>query len=466
MYQAAIFDPDLVRRYDRPGPRYTSYPSAPLFNTNFGEPQYLEQARRSNQELIPHPLSLYVHVPYCASPCFYCGCNRVITRDPAKGRVYLERLLSEIELVAPLFDRDRPVMQLHFGGGTPNFLAPEQLAAVVERLGERFSFGEASRRDFSIELDPRHVHPGDIAAYARAGFNRASIGVQDFDPDVQRAVNRIQSVEETAAVIDDCRQAAFRSVNVDLIYGLPRQTCAGFERTLDTVVELRPDRLAVYGYAHLPALFKAQRPLNAEDLPDAETRLRLLGLAVDRLTAAGYCYIGMDHFALPGDDLAIAQSRGGLHRNFMGYTTHAECDLVGLGVSAISRIGDSYSQNRRDLPAWEGAVDTGRLPVWRGLTLSFDDVVRADVIMQLMCSGEIDLAAVERRFGIEFLAYFAATLPGLRRLADDGLLLLEGSRIVTTARGRFLLRVIAMAFDRYLESSPARDSAPRHSRVI
>ncbi len=466
MHQAAIFDPELVRRYDRPGPRYTSYPSAPLFSPDFGEPEFIEQARRSNQELIPRPLSLYVHVPYCASPCFYCACNRVITRDPAKGRRYLERLLCEIERVAPLFDRDRPVVQLHFGGGTPNFLAPEQLAAIVEKLGEVFSFGAPSRRDFSIELDPRHVHPGDVAAYARTGFNRASIGVQDFDPDVQRAVNRIQSVEETAAVIDDCRRAGFRSVNVDLIYGLPRQTCAGFERTLDTVAELRPDRLAVYGYAHLPALFKAQRPIKAEELPDAETRLRLLGLAVERLTAAGYCYIGMDHFALPGDDLALAQSRGGLHRNFMGYTTHAECDLVGLGVSAISRIGDSYSQNRRDLPAWESAVDTGRLPVWRGLTLDFDDVVRGDVIMQLMCSGEIDFEAVERRFGIGFEAYFAETLPNLRRLADDGLLVLEGSRMVTTARGRFLLRVIAMAFDRYLAAAPAKDSAPRHSRVI
>ncbi len=466
MYQAAIFDPELVRRYDRPGPRYTSYPSAPLFDTGFGEPEFVEQARRSNQELIPRPLSLYVHVPYCHSPCFYCGCNRIITRDPAKGRRYLERLLSEVELVAPLFDRDRPVVQLHFGGGTPNFLAPEQLAGIVEKLGERFSFGEVSERDFSIELDPRHVDRGDVAAYARAGFNRASIGVQDFDADVQRAVNRVQSVEETAAVIDDCRQAGFRSVNVDLIYGLPRQTRAGFERTLDTVVELRPDRLAVYGYAHLPGLFKPQRQIRSGDLPDADTRLRLLGAAVERLTAAGYCYIGMDHFALPGDDLALALSRGDLHRNFMGYTTHAECDLVGLGVSAISRIGDSYSQSRRHLPAWENAVDSGRLPVWRGLALSFDDALRAEIIMQLMCRGDIDIGRVERRFGIAFDDYFAAILPNLRRLADDGLLALEASRIATTPRGRFLLRTIAMAFDRYIDSSPGLDTTPRHSRVI
>lgn len=466
MYQAAIFDPELVRRYDRPGPRYTSYPTAPLFDTDFGEPEFLEQARRSNQELIPRPLSLYVHVPYCHSPCFYCGCNRVITRDPAKGRRYLERLLTEIELVAPLFDRDRPVVQLHFGGGTPNFLGPEQLGSIVEKLGARFSFGDVAERDFSIELDPRHVNPGDIAAYAQAGFNRASIGVQDFDPDVQRAVNRVQSVEETAGVIDDCRRAGFRSVNVDLIYGLPHQTCAGFERTLDTVVELRPDRLAVYGYAHLPGLFKAQGQIRSEDLPDAETRLRLLGTAVERLTAAGYCYIGMDHFALPEDDLALALARGGLHRNFMGYTTHAECDLVGLGVSAISRIGDSYCQSPRDLPAWENAVDAGRLPVWRGLALTFDDALRADVIAQLMCRGEIDLEAIERRFGIEFEAYFADELPRLRKLAGDGLLAMHRSRIAATPRGRFLLRIIAMCFDRYLEPAPAPAGAQRYSQAI
>ena len=451
MYQAAIFDPELVRRYDRPGPRYTSYPTAPLFDTDFGELDFLEQARRSNQELIPRPLSLYVHVPYCHSPCFYCGCNRLITRDPAKGRSYVERLLSEIELVAPLFDRDRPVMQLHFGGGTPNFLAPEQLAAIVNKLGEHFSFAETRDRDFSIELDPRHVEPGDVAAYASAGFNRASIGVQDFNRDVQRAVNRIQGVEETATVIDDCRNAGFRSVNVDLIYGLPRQTCQGFELTLDTVIAMKPDRLAVYGYAHLPHAFKAQRQIRAEDLPDAETRLRLLRLAVDRLQDAGYCYIGMDHFALPGDDLAVAESRGGLHRNFMGYTTHAECDLVGLGLSAVSRIGDSYSQNWRDLRTWEAAIEAGRLPVWRGLALTRDDALRAEVISQLMCRGEIDIEAVERRFDIGFDAYFADVLPELEALAGDGLLTIHSSRLAVTPRGRFLLRIVAMCFDRYLQ---------------
>ena len=465
MYLAPIFDPALVRRYDRPGPRYTSYPAAPLFDTAFGDPEYREQARRSNQELIPRPLSLYVHVPYCHSPCFYCGCNRLITRDPAKGSRYVEYLIGEIELVAPLFDRDRTVLQLHIGGGTPNFLAPEQLATVVERLAARFTFGEACDRDFSIELDPRHIEPGDVAAYAEAGFNRASIGVQDFDRNVQRAVNRIQSVEETAAVIDECRQSAFRSVNVDLIYGLPRQTVAGFELTLDTVIGMRPDRLAVYGYAHLPHVFKAQRQVREEDLPDAETRLRLLQLAVDRLTDAGYQYIGMDHFALPGDELAAALARGSLHRNFMGYTTHAECDLVGFGLSAISRIGESYSQNWRDLRTWEAAVEAGRLPVWRGLELTNDDVLRANAIAQLMCRGEIDVDALERRFGMEFATCFADVLPRLRALAREGLLTMTRSRITATPRGRFLLRIIAMCFDRYLDQPPA-GVVPRYSRAI
>ncbi len=465
MDRPAIFDPELVRRYDRPGPRYTSYPTAALFHAGFGGPELREQARRSNQELIPRPLSLYVHVPYCHSPCFYCACNRVITRDPDKGRRYVGRLLREIDLVAPLFDRDRRVLQLHFGGGTPNFLRPDQLATIVAALRARFSFSDGAERDFSIELDPRHVRPGDLVAYARMGLNRASIGVQDFDAEVQRAVNRVQEVGATAAVIAECRQAAFRSINLDLIYGLPRQTCSSFERTLDIVVELRPDRVAVYGYAHMPDRFKAQRQIRAEDLPDAETRLRLLAAAVRRLTDAGYRYIGLDHFALPGDDLAIALDRGGLHRNFMGYTTHAECDLIGLGASAISHVGDAYSQNLRDLRAWGAAIDAGVLPAGRGLALSLDDIVRADVISQLMCRGEVDITDLERRFDIDFTACFSDTLPELRRLAGDGLLALDRVRIAATPRGRFLLRSIAMTFDRYVGQASA-DARPRYSRAI
>ena len=462
---ALAFDADLLRRYDRPGPRYTSYPTAPQFRADFGEADLRAAAAASNGDPIPRRLSLYVHVPFCASPCFYCGCNRIITRDKARGEAYLARLFREIALAAQLFDRDREVIQLHFGGGTPNFLDPAQLREVVDTLRSQFRFSDAADRDISIELDPRFVNADHIAALAAAGFNRASFGVQDFDPEVQVAVNRIQSVEETRAVVDACRANGFRSVNIDLIYGLPRQTVAGFANTLDIVARMRPDRIAVYGYAHLPELFKPQRQINAAELPDAETRLQLLQLAIESLTAAGYVYIGMDHFALPDDELALAQERGGLHRNFMGYTTHADSDLVGLGVSAISHIGDSFSQNPRDLPSWQAALDEGRLPVFRGMRMDEDDQLRADLIQSLMCQGEVPTAALERRYDIDFADYFAAALAKLQPLVDDGLARIEPDRIVATSRGRLLLRNIAMCFDRYLDQ-PAAVAAPRFSRAI
>ncbi len=460
-----MFDADLLRRYDTPGPRYTSYPTAPQFNPAFGAQQLREHASASNQAERARPLSLYVHVPFCTSPCFYCGCNRVITRDKARGEFYLDYLYREIARMAPLFDSGRPVTQLHFGGGTPNFLTPTQLADCVAELRSQFSFSSPERMDFSIELDPRYVTPDDVAELARIGFNRASLGVQDFDPVVQKAVNRVQSIEETLAVLDACRAYGMRSVNIDLIYGLPKQTREGFERTLDVVLEARPDRIAVYSYAHLPQLFKPQQRIALEDLPDPEAKLGLLECAIERLVSAGYVYIGMDHFALPDDDLARAQARGDLHRNFMGYTTHAESDLIGFGVSAISHIGDSFSQNPRDLASWERAIDDGRLPVWRGMPLDHDDVVRADVIQELMCHGRLDFARLGRRHGIDFGDYFADALPRLKRLEDDGLLEFTKAGIRATPRGRLLLRVIAMCFDRYLQA-PTPQDAPRFSRTI
>jgi oxygen-independent coproporphyrinogen III oxidase len=459
-----LFDADLLRRYDRPGPRYTSYPTAPQFNPAFGEPQLREAVAASNGDPIPRRLSLYVHVPFCTSPCFYCGCNRIITRDKGRAEGYLARLYREIDLVAALFDRDREVIQLHFGGGTPNFLSPAQLREVVETLRSQFHFADREDADISIELDPRFVSPEDVAELGAIGFNRASLGVQDFDPVVQAAVNRIQSVEETNAVVEACRKAGMRSVNIDLIYGLPKQTLEGFGRTLEQVVAIRPDRLAVYGYAHLPELFRPQRRIEAADLPSAGTRIALLQLAIERLTAAGYAYIGMDHFALPDDELARAQQRGGLHRNFMGYTTHADSDLVGLGVSAISHIGDTFSQNPRDLPTWEAGLDDGRLPVMRGMRLDEDDQLRADLIQSLMCQGEIPVAALERRYGIDFGNYFADALQRLQPLVDDRLVVLGPGTIRATSRGRLLLRNIAMCFDRYL-AVPA-DAPSRFSRAV
>ncbi len=466
MHASPFIDREVLSRHDRPGPRYTSYPTAPQFSNAFGEEDLRRHIQQSNSEPIPRPLSLYVHVPYCFMPCFYCGCNRIITRDVRKGEHYLEHLLLEIGQVSRLFDRDRDVLQVHLGGGTPNFLRPAQLGRLFDSLARYFHFSSRPDRDFSIELDPRSVKRGDIRQLAAIGLNRASLGVQDFDPEVQRAVNRLQSVEQTLTVIDDCRASGFRSINVDLIYGLPRQTIKGFTRTLGTLIDVRPDRLAVYGYAHLPQLFKAQRPIDAEALPNAETRLSLLRLAIEKLTEACYRYIGLDHFALPEDDLALAQAGGTLHRNFMGYTTHAECDLVGLGVSAISHVGDSYSQNPRDLAAWEIAVESGRLPVWRGLRMDDDDVLRAEVIQQLMCTGEIGIAAAGHRFGIDFRDYFAGTWRDLERLAAEGVISIDERRIAATSRGRYLLRIIAMCFDRYVQPECKSSHPATFSKAI
>ncbi len=455
------FDPDLLRRHDRPGPRYTSYPTAPHFHDGYGTEEFKSAIARSNHAA--RPLSLYVHVPYCTSPCFYCGCNRVISRDRSKGVAYVERVLREADLVAPLFSPGRQVVQLHLGGGTPNFLPPGLLSDLIDGLRQRFRFSDSASRDFSIELDPRSVVPADMATLAELGFNRASLGVQDFDPDVQQAINRIQGVDDTLAVIRACRQYGMRSVNVDLIYGLPRQTLEGFGRTLDTVMAERPDRLAIYGYAHLPQMFKAQRQIVDAELPTPEQKLGLLGLAVRKLSAAGYQYIGMDHFALPDEDLSRAQCAGELHRNFMGYTTHAQTDLLGLGVSAISRIDNSYSQNPRELQDWETKIDAGRLPLWRGLELSPDDELRAEVIQQLMCHGEVDAKQVALRYGIDFGRYFNDELEAMQRLVADGLVAYESGVIRATRQGRPLLRLIAMCFDRYLQS-PAQPA--RYSRAI
>ena len=462
---SALFDPQLLRRYDVPGPRYTSYPTAPQSSAGFGEAQLREVAAASNGDPIPRPISLYLHIPFCTSPCFYCGCNRIITRDKTRGEAYLTRLYREIALASSMFDRDREVEQVHFGGGTPNFLDPEQITEVVDVLRRHFSFARGSKMDCSIELDPRFITPAEVGQLGQAGFNRASLGVQDFDPVVQEAVNRIQGVEQTLGIIQACREHGFRSVNVDLIYGLPKQTLEGFARTLDITLEARPDRLAIYGYAHLPNLFKPQHRIHAEDLPSPEAKLDLLRLAIDKLGQAGYEYIGMDHFALPGDELARAQREGGLHRNFMGYTTHAESDLVGLGVSAISHIGASFSQNPRDLPSWEMAIDAGRLPVWRGMYMDEDDVIRADLIQALMCHGALDFRAFEQHHMIDFGAYFSESLARLKPLQDDGLVELDEGGLRATSRGRLLLRIIAMCFDRYL--TPAADTAqPRYSRTV
>ena len=444
------FDAELLRRHDRPGPRYTSYPTAPNFHSGFAAHEYARVATDSNVGAFSRQLSLYVHIPFCRTPCFQGGCNGEIAHALTPGETYLARLQQEIARVASLFDPDREVIQAHLGGGTPNFLAPALLGRLLATMRRHFRFSERPERDISIELDPRQATPQDIAALAQMGFNRASLGVQDLDPQVQMAINRIQGADDTLAIIRACRQHGLRSVKVDLMLGLPRQTRQGFGHTLDIVLAARPERLAIHGYVHQPQPFNAQWQIHVQDLPGAELKLALLGLAVEKLSAAGYVYLGMDQFALPDDDLALAQRQGGLHRNVMGYTAHAETDLIGLGVGAISHIGDSFSQNHHEFAQWEAAIDAGELPVWRGLMLEADDVLRADVIQRLMCRGEVDYEAVERAHGIVFLDYFKRDIDALAPLVREGLAQVLPDRIRVTSRGRGLLRSMAMCFDRYL----------------
>lgn len=455
---SARFDSALVAKYDVNAPRYTSYPTAPHFRSDFSEADLRREIQSSNEEPIPRDISAYIHIPFCASPCFYCGCARIITHDHAKAGSYLARLYREIETASALFDRDRCLAQLHFGGGTPNFLDADQLVELIETLGRHFSLSRRADREFGVELDPRFCDGNYVRRIAAAGINRISIGVQDFDPHVQRAINRIQSVEQTLDVMDGARDAGIRSINLDLIYGLPQQTKASFANTLDQVVALRPERVAIYGYAHLPERFPAQRQIAKQELPDAGSRLALLQCAVELLTAAGYRYIGVDHFALPDDDLTRAGDAGTLQRNFQGYSTHAACDLIGLGMSAISHVGGTFSQNAKDLTGYYAAIDNGHLPTARGLRLDDDDCLRADLIQSLMCTGSLDVPAFEARHLVNFERYFHESLERLKPLAADGLVTRSKDRITVSARGQFLLRNIAMCFDAYVGASDIRYS--------
>ncbi len=464
--QAIEFDPELIGRYEGPAPRYTSYPTAPQFHKGFGAVELARAIAASNVAVPVRPLSLYVHIPFCWSPCFYCGCNRIITHDKGRSDTYLAALECELARLAPLFAPGRPVRQLHLGGGTPNFLTVGQLEALWASLARHFHFpDDAEGIEAGVEIDPRFADAPYLEQLGRIGFNRVSIGVQDFNPEVQQAVNRIQSVAETEAVVVGARAGGFRSVSIDLIYGLPRQTLDGFAKTLDEVIRIAPDRVAVYGYAHMPRLFKAQRQILVEDMPDPALRLKLLGLAIERLGAAGYLYVGMDHFARPGDELLRAQDAGTLQRNFQGYSTRGDCDIVGLGMSAIGRIGNTYSQNARDLAGYYLELDHGKLPILRGIELDADDMLRRAVISELMCHGRIDLLPFGARHGIAFADYFACELTRLEPLRDDGLVELDGSAITVTPRGRLLLRVIAAVFDAYL-GDERREAEPRYSRAI
>jgi len=459
---APAFDAELVRRYDGFGPRYTSYPTADRFTEAFA-PDDLVSALESWRDApgtLP-PLSLYVHLPFCNTICYYCACNKVITKDHGRSAKYIRYVGRELALVSGLLDHAGTVRQLHWGGGTPSFLSAEEMTELVRLL--RASFRIEPDAECSIEIDPRKVTADTVALLAGLGFNRMSLGVQDFDPAVQQAVNRIQTEDETRRVLDAARANGFRSINVDLIYGLPHQSVASFSATLDRVVAMAPERIALYSYAHVPHLFKPQRRIAEIGLPHPEAKLAILEHAVARLTGAGYLYIGMDHFARAGDELALAQRHGTLQRNFQGYSTHGDCDLLSFGISAIGRVGTTYSQNVRTLDEYYARLERGVLPCFRGWRLDADDRLRRDVIGTLMCGVTVDFRAVGARHGVVFRDYFAVELEALEALAADGLVVLGDASIVVTPRGRLVMRNIAMVFDRYLREERV---ATRYSRVI
>jgi oxygen-independent coproporphyrinogen-3 oxidase len=456
-----VVDTNLLREHGGQGPRYTSYPTADRFVEAFDGGAYRHWLANRRIGGFSRPLGLYVHVPFCDTLCFYCACNKIATRDHAKARKYVGYLEAEMTLVAAALGDDRRISRMHWGGGTPSFLGDEESARLVGAIRSRFDLDPHG--EYAIEIDPRRVDPGRIAALARLGFNRMSLGVQDFDPDVQRAVNRVQSFAETKSAIDAARANGFGSVNLDLIYGLPKQTVAGFERTLDQVLECDPDRVALYSYAHLPAMFKPQRRIHAEDLPAPDVKLELMLGAIRRLGEAGYVYIGMDHFAKPGDELALAQVQGRLTRDFQGYSAGGDHDLVGLGVSSIGRIGPTYCQNVKTLDDYYGMLDRGELPVLRGIELTPDDVVRRAVIQALACNFMVSREAIGIAHLIDFDRYFAAELRELERLERDGLVELDGDWIQVTPSGRLLVRAVCAVFDRYLKATEER---ARYSRVM
>ena len=459
----SLLNPKLLDQYDVPGPRYTSYPTADRFVGAFGHTQYVQALRQRQQGLGLRgvPLSVYVHIPFCASLCYYCACNKIITKQYGQAERYLQSLGREIDLTVAELGRGQPVSQLHWGGGSPTFLRDDDMKALKERLNEAFQFLPGG--EYSMEVDPRTVDASRLAFIRGLGFNRLSLGVQDFEPAVQKAVHRIQSTNDVKNLMVAARVLGFDSVNLDLIYGLPMQTTASFERTLNQVVELRPERIALYAYAHLPERFKPQRRIHALDLPAPAIKVAMMQRALERLLAAGYVYIGMDHFALPDDDLAVAKRQGRLHRNFQGYSTQPDSDLIALGVSAIGRVGATYSQNAKTLETYEDLLALGQLPVERGLLLSRDDLVRRNIIMALMCQGQVSIESIEMAHLMDFRKTFAIEMVELSEMQDRGLVKLEGDAIHVTEQGWYFVRAVAMVFDRYLRADQDRT---RFSKII
>lgn len=453
MRQTIEFDLDLIRKYDRSGPRYTSYPTVVQFHDGFGEAEYQAAAARGNAA--GRPLSLYFHIPFCDTVCFYCACNKIATKDRSKAQPYLDLLYKEMAMQAALFDKGRQVDQLHWGGGTPTFISLDQMRELMAETRRHFTLADDESGEYSIEIDPREADAETIALLRDIGFNRLSMGVQDFDERVQKAVNRIQSERETLTVLEAARANGFRSVSIDLIYGLPHQTAASFGRTLDRVLAVGPDRLSIFNYAHLPSLFPPQRRINEVELPSPQEKLDILQSSIQRLTEADYVYIGMDHFARPEDELAVAQRDHTLYRNFQGYSTHADCDLIGLGITSISMVDNSYAQNHKTLEEYRASIEQGRLPLFRGVALTRDDEIRRDVITRLICHFELAFSEVEARWGVRFGDYFGDELKGLADMQADRLLEMDAQGIRVLPAGRLLIRNICMTFDVYLREKAA-----------
>ena len=461
LWNTPLWDKSLIDRYDLSGPRYTSYPTAPQFHQQFSVSDWAEAVARSN--LSGRPLSLYFHIPFCSTVCYYCGCNKVITANRKRARPYLDRMISEMAMQARLFDKERPVHQLHWGGGTPTYISDEEKRLLMDATRQHFHLLDDDSGEYSIEIHPGDMHVRTITCLRELGFNRLSMGIQDFDSQVQKAVNRFNSVEQVRQLVDAGRAEGFQSISMDLIYGLPHQNWQTFSRTLDDVIELSPDRLSVFNYAHMPHMFKVQKQIDASALPSAAEKLLMMERMTERLLGAGYVYIGMDHFAKPDDELAIAQRNGVLQRNFQGYSTHGNCDMVSFGVSSISAINNVFAQNHKQLEDYQQAVDQGQLPLARGFELSEDDLLRQEVIKQLICHFELIIPSVEQNFSIDFENYFAEELEALATMSADGLIELSDDRITVTSAGRLLIRRICMVFDAYLKK-PSTEI--RYSKII
>ncbi|MFK5914861.1 MAG: oxygen-independent coproporphyrinogen III oxidase [Woeseiaceae bacterium] len=446
-----VFNTDLIKKYDKSGPRYTSYPTALQFTEEFGEQDYLQQVKLSNERNTP--LSLYFHIPFCDTICYYCGCNKIVTKNRKHAQPYLDAVYKELALQSPLYKATRIVKQLHWGGGTPTFISHNQMTELMQQTRKSFTLLDDDSGEYSIELDPREVTPSSVNLLRKLGFNRISLGVQDFNPKVQQAVNRIQSYKETRDVILAARKNDFHSISLDLIYGLPFQTVTSFSETVDKVLELEPDRLSVFNYAHLPEMFKTQRQIKTEDLPSSEDKLAILQNVTNKLIEAGYEYIGMDHFAKPNDELAIAQKERKLYRNFQGYSTHSDCDLVALGITSIGKVADSYSQNIKTIKEYTEAVDKSQLPIFRGVKLTEDDILRREVINQLICHFELSFKDIEQSFNINFPDYFENELIQIKEMQGDALLELTAEKIIVRPEGKLLIRNICMVFDIYLKQN-------------